>query len=221
MVMGKHENGYERSPRDFYPTRQAWVTEALLSHFDIAGLNVLEPATGEGHMAEVIKAGGAASVFCNDIEDRGYPLDRISDFTTTVSPKQFDAIITNPPQGGRTGILFKRFIESGLAYIHENGGFLALLLPTDFDSAKTRGRFFADCPLFAAKIVLMGRIVWFDRTDGDRAAPKENHAWYVWRHGHREQPRILYGREPISPRRERHSPIAVRNRSLRPEAIPC
>ena len=204
--MGKHENGYERSPRDFYPTRQPWVIHGLLAHIDIRGLNVLEPATGAGHMAEVLKATGAASVFCNDIEDRGYPLDQISDFTTAVFPKQFDAIITNPPQGGRTSILFKGFIETGLAYIGEHGGTLALLLPTDFDSAKTRGRFFADCPLFAAKIVLMGRIVWFERNDGDRAAPKENHAWYVWRRGHRGPPNILYGREPISPRRRMAEP---------------
>ena len=204
--MGKHETGYQRSPRDFYPTRQAWVTQGLLAHIDVGGLNVLEPAAGEGHMAEVLKAAGAASVFCNDIEDRGYPLDQISDYTTADFPKQFDAIITNPPQGGRTSILFKRFIETGLAYIGERGGTLALLLPTDFDSAKTRGRLFADCPLFAAKIVLMGRIVWFERDDGDHEAPKENHAWYVWRHGHRGPPNILYGREPISPRRRMAEP---------------
>jgi len=52
-------------------------------------------------------------VFCNDIENRGYSLDQISDFTTAVFPKQFDAIITDPPQGGRTSILFKGFIETG------------------------------------------------------------------------------------------------------------
>jgi hypothetical protein len=82
--MGKHENGYQRSPRDFYPTRQAWVTHVLLPHINIGGRKVLEPAAGEGHMAEVLKAAGAASVFCNDIEDRGYPLDQISDYTTAV-----------------------------------------------------------------------------------------------------------------------------------------
>ena len=132
--MGKHENGYERSPRDFYPTRQPWVIHGLLAHIDIRGLNVLEPAAGGSHMAEVLKATGAASVFCNDIENRGYSLDQISDFTTAVFPKQFDAIITDPPQGGRTSILFKGFIETGLAYIGEHGGtpvsYTHLTLPT-------------------------------------------------------------------------------------------
>jgi hypothetical protein len=27
---------------------------------------------------------------------------------------------------------------------------------------------------------LTRRIVWFERRDGERAAPKENHAWYCW-----------------------------------------
>jgi predicted RNA methylase len=101
LAMGKHETGYPRSKRDFYPTRHPWVTEALLSHINVAGLSVLEQAAGEGHMAEVLKAAGAASVFCNDIEDRGYPLDQISDYTMAKFPVRFDASITNPPFGFR------------------------------------------------------------------------------------------------------------------------
>jgi hypothetical protein len=54
------------------------------------------------------------------------------------------------------------------------------LLPADFGSAKTRTRFFGDCAAFLAKIVLTRRIVWFNRSDGIREAPKENHAWCVW-----------------------------------------
>jgi hypothetical protein len=195
--MGKHENGYARSPRDFYPTRQVWVVRALLAHIDIAGLNILEPAAGEGHLAEVLRAAGATNVFCNCIEERGYPLNQVSDYTTASFPPGFDLVVTNPPQGGRSSRLFKRFIETGLAYIGRNGGALALLLPADFDSGKTRGQWFAGCPLFAAKIILQGRIVWFERGDGEREAPKENHAWYVWRHDHHGPPIILYGREPI------------------------
>ena len=69
--MGKHEAGYARVERDFYPTRERWVTEALLAHLDLAGLTVWEPATGEGDMAEVLKTSGAARVYCSDIMDRG------------------------------------------------------------------------------------------------------------------------------------------------------
>jgi hypothetical protein len=195
--MGKHENGYARVARDIYPTRQPWITQALLGHVDIVGRNVLEPAAGEGNMAEVLKAAGAARVYTNDIEDRGYPLDRISDFTAARIPGSFDAVITNPPQGGRSSILFKRFIATGLDYI-AGGGVLALLLPVDFDSGKTRIRFFRDCPQFALKIVLLGRPIWFERRDGEKEQPKENSAWFVWDHAHAGPPRIAYALEPGS-----------------------
>jgi len=54
------------------------------------------------------------------------------------------------------------------------------LLPCDFDSAKTRARYFGDCPHFVGKIVLRRRVVWFERNDGKRAAPRENSAWFLW-----------------------------------------
>jgi hypothetical protein len=71
-VMGKHETGFARVARDHYPTREVWVTEALLDHVDVAGLKIWEMAAGAGDMAEVLKAAGAW-VFCSDIADYGYP----------------------------------------------------------------------------------------------------------------------------------------------------
>src|SRR5262249_35684246 len=71
----------------------------------------------------------------------------------------------------------------------------ALLLPYDFDSAKTRARYFGDCPHFVAKIALTKRIVWFERNDGIREAPKENSAWFLWQRSPlrlRHPPVILY-----------------------------
>jgi hypothetical protein len=38
--MGKHEVGYARQERNYYPTRERWVTEALLD--DITTLTVWE-----------------------------------------------------------------------------------------------------------------------------------------------------------------------------------
>jgi hypothetical protein len=176
--VGKHETSYARVARDLYPTRERWVTEALLAYIDLAERNVWEPAAGMGDMAEVLKAGGA-HVFCSDIAEYGYPLDARRDFTHG-DPGPFDAIITNPPQGPRNATE-EAFIAAGLRYLADAGnGLLALLLPTDFDAAGRRRGLFADCPWFAAKIVLTRRIVWFARSDGVREAPKENHAWFVW-----------------------------------------
>jgi hypothetical protein len=175
--MGKHEIGFARVERDFYPTPR-WVTEALLTHVDLTGLIVWEPATGKGDVAEVLKASGAARVHCTDIASYTYALDGLQDFTIIQPAPRVDAIITNPPQGPRN-IMAEAFIAAGLYYIQQ-GGLLALLLSADFDSAARRRGLFADCPFFAVKLALTRRIVWFERHDGVREAPKENHAWFLW-----------------------------------------
>jgi hypothetical protein len=195
--MGKHETGFARVDRDFYPTREPWVTEALLAHIDLRDLVVWEPAAGQGHMAEVLKTSGAERVFCTDIVDRSYPLDALHDFTSNRRPdfaSSVYAIITNPP-GGPRNTTAELFIERGLQHIW-HGGLLALLLPTDFDSAGRRRQWFADCPWFCARIALTRRIVWFERQDGTREAPKENHCWCIWQRTAlrtRPAPITLYG----------------------------
>jgi hypothetical protein len=191
--MGKHENGYARIERDYYPT-PAWATEALAEHVELAGMRVWEPAAGDGRMSEVFKAAGA-SVYSTDIQDRGYAgLDAVSDFIEAIPPTRLDLIATNPAYGERNKIAVM-FAERGLKHI-AGGGLLALLLPVDFDSAVSRRHLFADCPAFAGKIVLTKRIVWFpslDEKTGRQKAPKENHAWYLWRCKPRlHSPIILY-----------------------------
>jgi hypothetical protein len=175
-----------------------WVTEALLDHIDVAGLTLWEPATGLGHMAAVLKASPAKQVFCSDIVARTYPLDAIHDFTTGQLPAGLeyapDGIVTNPP----LGIKFKlaaKFIEAGLDHLGW-GGFLALLLPANFDCAKERRKYFIDCPQFHCRLALTKRPVWFSRNDGKEEAPKEDCAWMIWRRDplqKRVPPRLLYG----------------------------
>jgi tRNA G10 N-methylase Trm11 len=141
--VGKHEVGFTRIERDFYPT-PSWVIEALAEHVDLAGMCIWECACGDGRMAEALRATGA-SVYASDIEDRGYAeFSAVLDFVAGQIPKteHFDAIITNPPFGSR-GKLAEQFIRTGLRRITDCP-FMALLLPVDFDSAKTR------MPLLAA-----------------------------------------------------------------------
>jgi hypothetical protein len=192
--MGKHETGYARAERDLYPTPR-WVVSALAEHVDLRGLTVWEPACGDGRMAEALRLQGCARVYTSDIVDRGTGQDEVLDFLSAQMPERarFDMSVTNPPfgQGGRQATAF---IEAGLRRLPV-GAMLALLLPCDFDSAKTRARYFGDCPEFRGKIVLRERIVWFPRSDGIREAPKENSAWFLWGRSPlriRRQPVILY-----------------------------
>jgi hypothetical protein len=184
--MGKHESGYPRIERDLYPTPR-WPVDALLEHIDIAGLRIWEPACGDGRMVEVLK-GAAADVYATHIEDRGYTgLDRLIDFTMSTQleffkikgDNNFTGIVTNPPLGQR-GKLAVAFIQVGLVRMGEDG-FLALLLPSDFDSAKARRLLFGKCARFVGKIILTRRIKWFDSGTADHSKNlKESSAWFLW-----------------------------------------
>lgn len=196
--MGKHETRYARIERDLYPT-PAWLIAALAEHVDFRNLFVWECVCGDGRISEALKLAGCARVYSTDIAEYGYAgQDEILDFLAGPEPKlpsRFpDGIITNPPFGKR-GKLAEAFIEAGLRHIAAgNARFLALLLPNDFDSAKTRRRFFGDCPDFTGKITLTRRVIWFEQPDTP-ANPKENSAWFLWARDAlraRQRPIILY-----------------------------
>jgi hypothetical protein len=208
--MGKHGPTPPPPEHDAYPT-PSWVTEALLEHLDVTGMTVWEPATGAGQMANVLKGGGAARVYCSDIHDYNYQLDAKMDFLAEhpLQLPRFDAIITNPPYGDRCGFI-SPFITTGLRCLGD-AGLLALLLPVDCDSAVRRRPYFRDCPDFDSKITLNKRITWFDRTDGKRGEPKEWHAWFVWRRPRPARaPAILYAPTIVKvPARTRMKKIAA------------
>jgi hypothetical protein len=173
--MGKHENGYMRVERDSYNS-PPFVARSLTEHINVEGLRIWEIAAGRGQLARELEAQGAR-VFSSDIEPHE-GLDAVFDFLSPGLPpglRQFDGMISNPPWR-----LAVAFIEAGLRRISSHGGFLALLLPTDFDSARGRLHLFHD-PRFIARISLTSRPVWFERTDGVKAAPKENVCWFIWK----------------------------------------
>jgi hypothetical protein len=69
----------------------------------------------------------------------------------------------------------------------------AALLRCDFDSAKGRTHLFRDCPVFAKKITLIKRIIWFVEANGKpKASASYNHAWFVWDHQHQGPATIAY-----------------------------
>jgi hypothetical protein len=191
--MGKHGTGYERPEHDLYATIEPHIVNALAAHVQLQGSRIWEPACGNGDMAAALRLHGA-DVYTSDLVYRGLGQDEQLDFLSRLEPRfsEYDLIVSNPP-GGLRNATAVAFVERGLEYVARRGVTLALLLPADFDSAVTRRRLFADCRYFAASIVLTRRCVWFQPANGKRAAPKENHRWFLWtadRNG--EAPAHLY-----------------------------
>lgn len=182
--MSQRPSGRERIAADLYPT-PSWVVDALAEHVDFNGVAVWEPACGPGKMVRALEAHGA-HVFATDAFDQGFEgMAQLFDFTERQTPSQayYDMIVTNCPYGVQ-GRLAEKFIERGLERLPP-GGVLALLLQADFDSAGGRKRMFRDHPMFAGRIVLNRRIVWFDPPPpkpGEKkpGGPSANHAWFLW-----------------------------------------
>lgn len=183
--MSQRDSGYERKERDLYETPE-WVTEALLPHLPRRPSMIWEPAMGSGKMTKVFslaRLGWGGS----DIDDG-------EDFLTMDSAgpgfdERPDAIITNPPYE-----LGTQFCEHALRLMEPANGFVAMLMRTDFDHAKSRSHLFRDCPAFAKKVVLTKRIMWFEPAPGAKGkSPSFNHAWFIWDWKHEGAPTLAYG----------------------------
>lgn len=184
--MAQRQSGYERKERDLYETPE-WVTRALLPHIPGCA-RIWEPACASGKIARVVNA-AYASDLVTDFGESG------QDFLkTTELPPGINAIITNPPFNKAA----EAFIRHGLKLLEEvsdtpNPGFMAMLLPVDFDSGKTRRDIFADCKAFSQKLVLTSRITWFDPPPGEKKkGPSQNHAWFVWNYANKDIPTLEY-----------------------------
>ncbi len=175
--MSKRRSGVKRVKRDAYQTREEWVTFALVKFLPKIK-RVWECSAGQGYMARTLLK-CRMSVYSTDIH-------------TGV-----EAIITNPPYS-----LADEFIEHALKLMTASPKIkrVAMLLPIDFDSAKTRKHLFGNCMQYAGKIVLTRRIIWFklkwtiNKKTGKREkhGPSENHAWFIWSREARGLPTIQY-----------------------------
>jgi hypothetical protein len=182
--LSQRDSGYERKERDLYETPE-WVTRALLPHLPRRPTLIWEPACGGGKMTKVFSEAGLGW--------GGSDIEQGDDFLAEeVGPgwdEPPDSIITNPPYD-----LAPEFCEHALRHMEPVSGFVAMLLRTDFDHAKTRSHLFRDCPAFAKKVVLMKRIVWFTEANGKpKASPSYNHCWMIWDWKHEGAPTLAYG----------------------------
>ena len=192
-----HNSGYAREGRDFYAT-PAWVTEALLRHVKLRG-PVWEPCCGTGAMSRVMEAAGY-DVYSSDIADRGYGEPGIDFLTRTAMPNGCRSIVTNPPYGetgtqagqSRSPSAMLRFLRHALSLAESVEGQLALLVRLQWVPGQRAAKIMTAAP-FAATIMLMDRIQWFDMgAETNRA--QHHHAWVVfdWAHPKGEPPKLLF-----------------------------
>jgi hypothetical protein len=182
------DSNYKRKPNDLYETPD-WVVEAVIPWLPWRSMKerknqdhiykIWDPACGNGAITRVLADAGF-NVHASDIIDG-------EDFFADNRTHDADGILTNPPY---TDVAV--FIQHAIDVMRSCNGWVVMLLAADFDSAKSRRHLFVDCPIFAKTVVLTKRITWFERSDGKKAAPSENHRWYIWDWKHSGPPTIGY-----------------------------
>jgi hypothetical protein len=189
---------YQRKAGDDYPT-PAYVTEDLLRwlHNEL-NIYLCDPCPGPKQaMIKVFKQRGYCVVYGP------------KDFITGEFPDQAECdFVTNPPYGNKRGSLAVQFVERALDVTKPWQGKVVMLLPFDFDAAKTRRHLF-DRKEFAAKIVLPYRVAWFNGKSGSTI-----HAWFCWSHRHKGPSVIKY-------MRLRTRPGQPGRRDTRPDLTPA
>lgn len=171
---------YKRRKNDNYPTPVE--TTAVILANELWHKIICDPCCGKKKLImQACRNQGFSAV--------GDDLIKGFNFIEDKFPWKDVDIITNPPYGGRSGKLALAFIMRALEVTKPWQAKVAMLLPAEFDSGKTRQLAFGQCPEFSHKIVLTNRIRWFNGVSGST-----NHAWYVWSHRGKlvQQPIISY-----------------------------
>lgn len=206
--MSRTKSGYAPQRLHLYETPAWVVAEGLAVHIPVAGLDVCDPCCGRGAIARALHNLGAGYVFASDIKrykNSAWPADvgfEVRDFLSSSQPRDADLLVINPPYGpqGRTA---EAFIRRAVERIrrNRNEAKAAILLPSDFDHASSRGDLFEGNPYFAGTIRLRRRIVWFKKK-GSKSGPSENHCWFIFSSKARDRgaaPWTLYAPDPVLP----------------------
>lgn len=168
---------YERETNDFYATDPKALE--LLLELEAFSPYVWEPACGQGHLSEVLKAHGY-KVKSSDIIDRGYPGTEKLDFLQVPSQTGPSRdIITNPPYK-----LAKEFVKHALD-ISMDSTKVAMFLKVQFLEGKERRKLFEKYP---PKVIYVSssRLICamngaFEKASSSAVA----YAWFIWEKGYK------------------------------------
>lgn len=175
-----HADG-ERQREDYYATEPK-ATEWLcrLEQFDG---RILEPACGEGHISEVLKAAGY-EVVSRDLVDRGY--GEVADFLAIDNQEWNGNIVTNPPYK-----YAQQFVEKALSIIPE-GKKVAMFLKLQFLEGKARRALFRSTPPIRVWVsssrLNCAKNGDFNANQGGALA----YAWFVWGKGYKDDTTVKW-----------------------------
>lgn len=168
---------YERETNDFYATDPKALE--LLLELEAFSPYVWEPACGQGHLSEVLKAHGY-KVKSSDIIDRGYPDTEKLDFLQVqVQPGPSRDIITNPPYK-----LAKEFVEHALD-ISMDSTKVAMFLKVQFLEGKERRKLFEKYPPKVIYVSSSRLICAMNGAFENVSSSAVAYAWFIWEKGYK------------------------------------
>lgn len=185
-------SNFTRIAHDYYPTPE-WMTENLLDLFADRPDSPIhldtdwwEPACGEGHIAEVIKAQSTGTCYATDLVYRGYGKGGCDFLKQKEAPKGVRMIFTNPPYGD----VAELFVQQALELMKPVEGSVIMLMRNEYDCSKKRMKWFSDHPAFYGKAVATTRPRWIE---GSTGSPRHNYSWFLWDwRSTNQEPRIFY-----------------------------
>ena len=177
----------EREVNDYYATPPSAVE--MLLELENFSKSIMEPACGQGHIAEVLKSHGY-TVCATDLVNRGYGVWGV-DFFNINEPTDM-GIITNPPYS-----MAKEFVEHAMEIVTD-GHKVAMFLKLTFLEGQGRRELFRKYP---PKIVYVStsRIgcakngeVKKDKNGNLKADSAVAYCWYVWQKGFNGAPTLKW-----------------------------
>ena len=176
---GRVENDYYATPPE--------STQALLNVLRLNG-SILEPACGEGHISEVLKANYPDSeIVSSDLIDRGYGQGGV-DFLSNEYSRTFGNVMTNPPFK-----YMREFTEKALELAEDK---VIMFGKIQFLESKSRREFLESSPLkyiyvFSERQTPLRNGESVDE-NGKKWSSTMCFAWYVWEKGYQGEPIVRW-----------------------------